>query len=299
MPIDYSKFDSIEDSDDEGAQKSRARATPGGGGSAPSRPAPAPAPRKPAIGPSGAELLEPAGLAASLRVAAPSSGGSGDAAELDRLASQLEKWGAASGPEAAAAPPGGAAKPDARKAGEPQRLCMRSDGRKKIHTTFPDGAEMVEEFDEKADVLLLRKVRKPTTLGKEADWVFEVGQPPEAAFDPHADLMRASSSNPIFLRKDTPEHFQWRIRNLPYPPEVYNVSVDHEKQEIIVRTSNKKYYKRIQLPDLARLGLKMQDSMLSWKHQHSTLIISYLRPAEVTQAEQKVLKEAEKSALKM
>merc|ERR1719401_764095 len=97
-----------------------------------------------------------------------------------------------------------------KKPGEPQRICMKSDGRKKIHTTFPDGSEMVEEFDERTDVLLVRKVRKAATLGsKEPEWIFEVGQAPEAAFDPHADLLRASASNPIFLRKDTPEHFQW------------------------------------------------------------------------------------------
>merc|ERR1719356_1204964 len=172
---------------------------------------------------------------------------------------------------------------------------MRSDGRKKIHTTFPDGSEMVEEFDERTDVLLLRKSRKPTTLGGEGDWVFEVGQAPERAFDPHADMMRPSSSNPIFLRKDTPEHFQWRIRNLPYPANVYSVTADHDKQDIVVRTSNKKYYKRIELLDLRRNGLKLKDELLTWKHQHNTLIISYTKPEEVIVAEQKALKEAEKA----
>ncbi|CAK0808012.1 unnamed protein product, partial [Prorocentrum cordatum] len=189
------------------------------------------------------------------------------------------------------------------------RVCMRSDGRKKIHTTFPDGGEMVEEYDERTDVLLLRKTRRPTKLGGEGNWNFEVGQAPEPGFDPHSDLMRTSSTNPIFLRKDTPEHFQWRIRNLAYPVDVYpegyaqsqprgreprkrtrcfvmrclprsasqaapwnsdggpsglgtssgrgpagSVSVDHDKQEVVVRTSNKKYYKRIGVPDLARCG---------------------------------------------
>merc|ERR1712113_186769 len=158
--------------------------------------------------------------------------------------------------------------------------------------------EMVEEFDERTDVLMLRKVRKAQVLAnKEPEWVFEVGQPPEPAFDPHSDLLRASSSNPIFMRKDTPEHFQWRIRNLPYPTGVYSITVDHEKQEIVVRTSNKKYYKRIAVPDLQRLSLELTDELLTWKHQHNTLIISYPRPLEVIKQEQKLLREAEKSAL--
>merc|ERR1719428_874134 len=72
---------------------------------------------------------------------------------------------------------------DETKPGEPKKFCVRSDGRKKIHTTFPDGGEMVEEFDERTDVLLLRKVRKSAQLwSKEPEWVFEVGQAPEAAF---------------------------------------------------------------------------------------------------------------------
>merc|ERR1719456_404838 len=147
----------------------------------------------------------------------------------------------------------------------PKKVCVRGDGRKKVHTTNPDGSEIVEEFDERTDVLLLRKSRKPSKLGKEGEWVFEVGQAPEATFDPHSDLMRASTSNPIFMRKDTPEHFQWRIRNLPYPASVYSVAVDHEKQDVVVRTSNKKYYKRIAVPDLRRVGLVLKDDLLTWK----------------------------------
>merc|ERR1711920_1202559 len=154
----------------------------------------------------------------------------------------------------------------------------------------------VEEYDDKTDVLLLRKTRKPTTLGGEGEWVFEVGQAPEMTFDPHSDMMRPSSSNPIFLRKDTPEQFQWRIRNLPYPSDVYSVTVDHEKQEIVIRTSNKKYYKRFHVPDLVRLGLSLNDNILRWKHQHNTLIISYAKPEEVLKQEQKALKEIERSA---
>merc|ERR1711976_171620 len=132
-----------------------------------------------------------------------------------------------------------------------------------------------------------------------AEWVVEVGQVQEKVFDPHSDVMRPSLSNPIFLRKDTPEHFQWRIRNLPYAASVYSVTVDHEKQQIVVRTSNKKYFKRIDVEDLARLGLKLKEESLSWKHQHNTLIISYVRPQEVVKAEQESLKLVAKNAIAM
>mmetsp|Transcript_98128 Transcript_98128/g.305930 ORF Transcript_98128/g.305930 Transcript_98128/m.305930 type:complete len:297 (-) Transcript_98128:84-974(-) len=296
MPIDYSKFDRIEDSDEEdNAPKALEPLRSSPTTKVASREAVAssrPQPRTEVKPGGGRPTLEASGLDERLRIVDP--GGS----DLSGLAEELERLGVprpSAGGEAAL--PG--AEQEAPKPGEPKRLCMTSDGRRKIHTTFHDGAEMVEEYDEKTDVLLLRKTRRPTQLGGEGEWTFEVGQAPEPAFDPHSDYLRASSSNPVFLRKDTPEHFQWRIRNLPYPAAVYSVTVDHEKQEVVVRTSNRKYYKRIRVQDLVDLGLKLNDKLLSWKHQHNTLIISYSKPPEVLTHERKVLQEAEKSAFKL
>lgn len=42
------------------------------------------------------------------------------------------------------------------------------------------------------------------------------------------------------MRKDTLSSFQWRIRNLPYPEEVYSVSVEKEQRCCVIRTTNKK-----------------------------------------------------------
>eukprot|EP00927_Polykrikos_kofoidii_P012697 TRINITY_DN15500_c0_g1_i1.p1 TRINITY_DN15500_c0_g1~~TRINITY_DN15500_c0_g1_i1.p1 ORF type:complete len:306 (+),score=58.51 TRINITY_DN15500_c0_g1_i1:81-998(+) len=305
MPIDYSKFDNIEDSDEEPPAKAvtapataagwplvdRAEASVRGGNTRSS----------------GRELLEPRGLEDKLVISpSPSlgpppgvrggAGRQGPSDPMTDLADQLERWAA---PRGDAGSGGADGTPQAPAPGEPQRVCIRGDGKKKIHTTFPDGSEMVEEYDEKTDMLLSRKSRRSTKVGREGEWVFEVGQAPPTVFDPHSDLLCASSSNPIFLRKDTPEQFQWRIRNLPYPASVYSVTVDQDKQEIVVRTSNKKYFKRIEIPDLARLKMKLNDSLLTWKHQHNTLIISYVKTAEVLAAEQKMLKAAEKAALKM
>ena len=62
------------------------------------------------------------------------------------------------------------------------------------------------------------------------------------------------------------ERFEWRIRNLKWPKEVYSLEIDHNKQEIVVRTSNKKYYKRFDIPDMRRLSLKLEESSLAWKY---------------------------------
>jgi hypothetical protein len=288
MPLDYSKFDKIEDSDDEREKAAVTRQ--------PAKPWEAPVshfspPTRELLKPkaksaSGRECLEPVGMEEKLKIVA---GGE------DGLSEQLARWTPWAAPQLGTSPP--EAEQNNSKPSEPKKVCVRSDGRKKVHTTFPDGSEMVEEFDERTDVLLVRKSRKPTTLGGEGNWEFEVGQAPERAFDPHSDMMRPSSSNPIFLRKDTPEHFQWRIRNLLYPANVYSVTIDHEKQQIVVRTSNKKYFKRIDVVDLARVGLKLKDENLSWKHQHNTLIISYARPIEVVKDEQAKLQLVDKAGV--
>merc|ERR1719174_1520185 len=140
--------------------------------------------------------------------------------------------------------------------------------------------------------------RKRTVTGAEGDWVVEVGQMQQQAFDASSTLIRPSQENPIFLRKDTPDQFQWRVRNLPYPAEVYSVTVDEEKQQIVVRTSNKKYFKRIDLPDLKRVDppLSLEDSRLSWDYKHNTVVISYQRPAEIAKAEAEAIRAAEQNS---
>ena len=57
---------------------------------------------------------------------------------------------------------------------------------------------------------------------------------------------------------------------------------DHEKQEIVISTTNKKYYKRFHIPELLRGDIsnpkstpeKLQDKRLQWSLENNTLIIS-------------------------
>lgn len=281
--VDYSKFDNIEDSDEEREKAAVARRPPAKPWEAPFHPPTREAPSSKVVSSSGREMLEP-DLDKRLKFV-QGSDTDGMQEQMARLMSQL----GGPPPEPEQATPS--------KPSEPKKVCVRGDGRKKVHTTNPDGSELVEEYDERTDVLLLRKSRKSTKLGGEGEWTFEVGQAQEKAFDPHSDMLRASAANPIFLRKDTPEHLQWRIRNLTYAADVYSVTIDDERQQIVVRTSNKKYFKRIDVEDLSRLGLKLKEDSLIWKHQHNTLIISYARPLEVIKAAQESLKLVEKSAM--
>eukprot|EP00743_Colponemidia_sp_Colp-15_P004150 GILK01004479.1.p1 GENE.GILK01004479.1~~GILK01004479.1.p1 ORF type:complete len:212 (-),score=37.78 GILK01004479.1:205-801(-) len=169
-------------------------------------------------------------------------------------------------------------------ANKPTQTSIVSGGRRKVHSTWPDHTEMVEEYDVQTEELLVRKWKRPTALGGGGEWDFEIGEPPKT-FNPDQDLLAPSNENPIFLRKDIADKFQWRVRNLPYPLEVYDVSVDHEKQQIVIRTSNKKYFKRFDIPDLNRLQLRLDPTKLTFSHANNTLIISYQKPPLVLQEE--------------
>lgn len=169
--------------------------------------------------------------------------------------------------------------------GKCSKTSIVSQGRKKIHSSFEDGSEMIEEYDVNTDQLLVRKFREKTSLGQQRDWEFLVGEPVKK-FNPDKDLLAESSQNPIFLRQDTAYSFCFRIRNLPYPKDVYSVEVDNDAQQIVVRTSNKKYYKRISLPDLKSTGEVMDASNLKWDHQNNTLIIHYAKSQKILKIEE-------------
>jgi hypothetical protein len=159
---------------------------------------------------------------------------------------------------------------------------MVSGGRKRVHTTWPDGQEFVEEFSAQTEELLVRRWKAAASaLGKAPSWEYEIGEAPavvgaSAGGSALGGGFRVSSSrNPAFLCRDSPDCFVWRVRNVPYAEEVYQLAVDHEKQQILLRTSNKKYFKRWDIPTLKRLGLGLDMSRLSYSHSGTTLVIKY------------------------
>jgi protein DPCD len=78
----------------------------------------------------------------------------------------------------------------------------------------------------------------------------------------------------VLIRKDTNKEFQFRIRNLNYDKSNFIVECDKTKQEIVVKTVNKKYYKRIEIPDLKRAHCELDESNLKVNFLNNTLIIS-------------------------
>eukprot|EP01059_Diplonema_ambulator_P033737 TRINITY_DN7198_c0_g1_i1.p1 TRINITY_DN7198_c0_g1~~TRINITY_DN7198_c0_g1_i1.p1 ORF type:complete len:195 (+),score=31.98 TRINITY_DN7198_c0_g1_i1:41-625(+) len=154
-------------------------------------------------------------------------------------------------------------------------------GVRKVHAQYNDSVELVEEFDVITDKLLVRKWRMGGKLGGEGKWEYEIGVDRTSVGNEH---LMISASSPSLSRTDTAKIFEWRIRNLPYPPDTYSVTVD-SPHEITVRTTNKKYFKKIMVPDMLRASLPLTPDSLSWTHAHNTLVISYVKPKEILQEE--------------
>ncbi|CAB3988610.1 Hypothetical predicted protein [Paramuricea clavata] len=173
-----------------------------------------------------------------------------------------------------------------------RKTSLVQDGRRKIHYTFPD-KELVEEYDVHSGLLLVRKWKSRTTLGADKKWEFEIGEDVSMPSPMETSYIVESRSNPIFVRKDTRESFQWRIRNLPFSIDVYEVTVDEDKTHIIIRTKNKKYYKKYHIPDMVRNNLRLDHKAISIAHANNTLIIKYKKPVEIMEQERLILKELE------
>ncbi|CAK61410.1 unnamed protein product (macronuclear) [Paramecium tetraurelia] len=173
--------------------------------------------------------------------------------------------------------------------GKPHITAVIAGGRRRVNYTFEDKSELVEEYDINNHELISRKWKRVSNI-KESQWIYEVG---EAPIDQQGEL-KLSNANPIFVRKDTPQHFQYRVRNLNYPEDVYKVEVDENTQEIVIRTSNKKYYKRFAIPDMRRANLKLEQGKVTHVYKNNTLIVSYPKPDQILEREYQIRQEFDK-----
>eukprot|EP00916_Digyalum_oweni_P027369 GHVL01044820.1.p1 GENE.GHVL01044820.1~~GHVL01044820.1.p1 ORF type:complete len:155 (+),score=8.67 GHVL01044820.1:224-688(+) len=135
------------------------------------------------------------------------------------------------------------------------------------------------QFDASTHLLLTRRTRGRMKAGRVGQWEWEVGSPPQSAIDPNSIV--PSSKNPMCIRKDTKGAYQWRIRNLNTDMSTFSVFVDETTDEIVVKTSNRKYYKRIAVPDLQRLGKHLHPDCLTSDFANGCLIITYVKDSQV------------------
>ncbi|XP_060822578.1 protein DPCD [Bombus pascuorum] len=168
------------------------------------------------------------------------------------------------------------------------KTAIIQDGKRKVHFLMEDGREMVEEYHLETNVLVRRAWKEKGKLGQDVGWKVEIGDPEPRQNNIEVYGIQESSSAPFITRRITKTALEWRIRNLPYPQNVYSVTAEDDNT-ITVRTTNKKYFKKIIVPDLERAGLKVEQDRISFKHQYNTLIITYKKPPALLELEKKVL----------
>lgn len=177
-----------------------------------------------------------------------------------------------------------------------EKSCLKEDKLKKIHYNFEDGKEMVEEYNVDTQVLLRRAWKIKGKLGGEGKWDVEIGDPiPDATprIETGADLMECKDQ-PTLSRRNTRINLEWRIRNLPYPIETYSISANNDERSITIRTTNKKYFKKLNVPELDRLNLPIEQANISSIHQFNTLIIMYKKPQMLLDMEKEWYQELSK-----
>ena len=94
----------------------------------------------------------------------------------------------------------------------------------------------------------------------------------------HTHVCTHIITQPHFSRVDTRDSFQWRVRNLPYPESTYSVTIDEADNKVVIRTTNKKYYKRFGVPEMDMLKKRLDPDDLSWYHRNNALVISVRAP---------------------
>nr|XP_034179697.1 protein DPCD [Osmia lignaria] len=171
-----------------------------------------------------------------------------------------------------------------------KKTAIIQDGKRKIHFLLEDGREMVEEYHLETNVLVRRAWKEKGNLGQNEGWNVEIGDPEPKQSNIEVYGIQESSNAPFITRRVTKTALEWRIRNLLYPQNVYSVTAEDDGT-ITVRTSNKKYFKKLKVPDLERVGLKPEQERISFTHQHNTLIIVYKKPPALLEMEKKVLEE--------
>lgn len=162
---------------------------------------------------------------------------------------------------------------------------------RKVRYNFGDGSEMVEEYSTETGIVLRRAWKMPSDLIQKDNWEIELGDPIPKMLKSDAFMLQEAPTEPFLTKRITRNAIEWRIRNLPYPLSTYTITCEGDAKTITIRTSNKKYFKQIVVPEFQRCNFPPKQEDLTVRHQNQTLIISYKKPPVLIEMEKAVLVE--------
>ncbi|KAG8223329.1 hypothetical protein J437_LFUL001206 [Ladona fulva] len=173
---------------------------------------------------------------------------------------------------------------------EAEKTCLIEYGMRKVHYKFSKGEEMVEEYNMETDIINRRMWKNSSKFGGDCHWEMEIGEPAKTKELSLDDVgIKESGSNPYVTRRSTRNALEWRIRNLPYPLSTYSVAVSPDDKCIYVRTTNKKFFKKLTVPELERIGIPPDQNNIEFTHKFNTLIITYQKPPQLITLEKETM----------
>ncbi|XP_052861891.1 protein DPCD [Anopheles cruzii] len=162
---------------------------------------------------------------------------------------------------------------------------------RQVHYRFPDGREMAEEYSTETGVIIRRAWKKKTELMRKEEWEIELGEPLPVGLNSNELVLQEAATEPSLRKRITRHAIEWRIRNVPYTLSTFSVTCDGDKKSVTIRTSNKKYFKTISVPEFERCNYTPKQEDLNVKHQNATLIVTYKKPPILLAMEKAVLEE--------
>ena len=172
--------------------------------------------------------------------------------------------------------------------------------------------------DEDDFILIVRRWRCKDNMGWDLPWEYEIGEGKEIPNQPlpppttllgakappdvpptssnsnpinEIETLSISNRNPSFHKLSNSHSLIYEIQNCPWPKENYSLSLDvtHPTKIFVLRTMNKKYFKKISIPSLLRLSLPLEENALSFTHdlEKMVLTICYKKPIELIDVEKK------------
>ncbi|KAF2879101.1 hypothetical protein ILUMI_27065 [Ignelater luminosus] len=156
-----------------------------------------------------------------------------------------------------------------------KKTCIQQGNFRKVDYNLPNGKEVIEEYNMDTGVVNRRAWEIKKDLGGEDQWLTELGDPEPPGLSDERVLIKENASQPFVRRRVTKRSIEWRIHNLPYPIDTYRVTVEQKAKCLTVRTTNKKYFKKLQIPEFERLNILPQQNKISVQHKFNTLIITH------------------------
>ncbi|XP_049540100.1 protein DPCD [Anopheles darlingi] len=160
-----------------------------------------------------------------------------------------------------------------------------------VYYRFLDGREMFEEYSIETGMVLKRAWKVKSRLIRKEEWEIELGDticPSLVETEPN---LKEAETEPVVWKRITRNFIEWRIRNLPYPLATYTIICNGTSRTLTIKTSNSKFFKKLEIPEFHRCMFEPKREDLTVKHRNSTLILSYKKPLVLLEMEKAILLE--------